>query len=59
MNNLDYQTELNAILDILRDASTRADRIAESTQNPAQHTLDRLAEQVNEARQRLRNLLQD
>lgn len=59
MNNLEYQTELNAILQLLRSVSERATRIAESTQNPSQGTLDRLAEEANEARQRLGHLLQD
>ena len=59
MNNLEYQTELNAILELLRSVSSRADRIAESTQNPSQGTLDRLAEEANEARQRLSILIQD
>jgi archaellum component FlaC len=59
MNNLEYQTELQAVLNILRDASNRANRIAESTQNPSQVTLDTLAEQVNDARQRLAILIQD
>lgn len=59
MNNLEYQTELNAILELLRSVSNRADRVAESTQNPSQGTLDRLAEEANEARQRLAILIQD
>jgi DNA-nicking Smr family endonuclease len=59
MNNLEYQTELNEILNILRDASNRARRIAESTQNPPQVSLDMLSQQVNEARQRLAILIQD
>jgi len=59
MNNLEYQTELNAILALLRSVSDRANRVAESTQNPSQGTLDRLAEEANEARQRLDILLRD
>ena len=59
MNNLEYQTELQEILNILRDASNRANRIAESTQNPSQVTLDTLAEQIRLARQRLAVLIQD
>jgi len=59
MNNLEYQTELHAILELLKSVSKRADRIAESTQNPEQGTLDRLAEEANEAHHRLGELLND
>lgn len=59
MNNLEYQTELHAVLKLLESVSKRADRVAESTQNPEQGTLDRLAEEANEARQRLGNLIRD
>lgn len=59
MNNLEYQTELHAILKLLDSVSRRAERVAESTQNPEQVTLDTLAEEANEARQRLGNLIRD
>lgn len=59
MNDQEYQIELNAILELLRSVSNRADRVAESTQNPSQGTLDRLAEEANEARQRLAILIRD
>lgn len=49
--------ELNQILELLRSVSQRANRIAEDTANPTQGSLDRLAENANEARQRLDNLL--
>lgn len=58
MTQEERQTELNAILEVLRSASERANRIAESTQNPSQETLDNLAEQIADARRRLYWVLQ-
>lgn len=45
--------ELNQIFELVRSASILANEIAESTQNPTQRSLDRVAEGLNEARQRL------
>ena len=45
--------ELNQIYELARSVSIRANNIAESTQNPSQATLDRLAKEAGEVRQRL------
>ena len=53
------KTELHDINALLASARSRANRIAESVSNPTQSNLDKLAEQLNEAGQRLENLLRD
>lgn len=53
------KNELNEIAELLSHARRRANAIAESTQNPSQTQLDKLAEGLNEADQRLDNLLRE
>ena len=53
------KNELNEIAELLTLARSRVNRIAYSPSNPTQSNLDKLAEQVNEASQRLDNLLRD
>jgi len=49
--------ELNQIYELVRSVSILANDIAESTQNPTQRSLDRVAEGLNEARVRLDRII--
>ena len=49
--------ELNEILVLIQGVSRLANSVSEDTANPTQRSLDRLAEDSNEARRRLSMLL--
>ena len=57
--NQETRQELNQILELLQEVSSRSERIAESPQNPSQSSLDALYEQSTEARRRLYWVLQN